>query len=565
MGGKMRIYIGGLGATVMEADLRKTFSSPVLGTVESVEIIRSKGRSFAYLDFIPASEKGLAMLFSKYNGCMWKGGRLKLEKAKEHYLFRLRREWTEDKDTNLGKRSPGQNGCADVHMHTLQTTTKNLDMEKMHLRIYFPKLRKIKPLPLKGSGKHKYSFQRVEVPPLPVHFCDCEEHSVHLELAKKKFGFDLDTETCVNEEELSMMKSVLNKFLERENCAKSDSNEVEFTGKTCASIRSVDNDRGYLDDQMSDEDGLVINVISHPRGVSLVKYRGQEHELHGSKKSMHVFDEKRKASVSMDDANVMSPYKRKRRKQVPQDHLVVSRIEVATRPEETESGGSSQLTDGVALSRKSSWRDLVNQKGSSTFHLSDVLKNHDPVVASSNKREMCEEKLSADKELEKVPDIQPIKLSDDEGKKSSRGAAWLQKSSWLQLNLNNHMETTFRAQQTKPEKPLPENRDHPVGDLGKPREKSDTIITPEIPRITNSQALTKAQNHTTLEEQEDAAPPPTPATDKIAAQVPMPVPDIVISDTCPFMRSASSMKELAKMKATLSKKRGKLKEKQSSN
>lgn len=60
----MRIYIGGLGSSVQEDDLKRIFTSPQLGTVESVEIIRSKGRSFGYLEFVPASDKGLAKLFS---------------------------------------------------------------------------------------------------------------------------------------------------------------------------------------------------------------------------------------------------------------------------------------------------------------------------------------------------------------------------------------------------------------------------------------------------------------------------------------------------------------------
>ena len=31
----------------------------------------------------------------QYNGCKWKGGVLRVEKAKEHYIDRLRREWAE--------------------------------------------------------------------------------------------------------------------------------------------------------------------------------------------------------------------------------------------------------------------------------------------------------------------------------------------------------------------------------------------------------------------------------------------------------------------------------------
>ncbi|XLR43413.1 hypothetical protein HN51_027457 [Arachis hypogaea] len=92
----VRIFVGGLGESVTKQDLHSLFSS--FGNVEAVETIRTKGRSFAYLDFLPSptDDKSLSRLFSKYNGCVWKGGKLKLEKAKEYYLVRLKREWDED-------------------------------------------------------------------------------------------------------------------------------------------------------------------------------------------------------------------------------------------------------------------------------------------------------------------------------------------------------------------------------------------------------------------------------------------------------------------------------------
>ncbi|KAL0333649.1 UNVERIFIED_CONTAM: protein REPRESSOR OF SILENCING 3 [Sesamum angustifolium] len=264
MGERLRIYVGGLGSSVQEDDLRKTFTSPLLGAVESVEIIRSKGRSFAYLGFVPSSDKGLAKLFSTYNGCMWKGGKLKLEKAKEHYLLRLRREWAEDAE--LETKLPS-NVDADESVDTSQKPLKDQDIAKMQLNIFFPKLRKIKPIPLRGSGKHKYSFQRVEVPPLPIHFCDCEEHSGPPESAERNCT-DHETETYgVNEDELNMMKSILDKLLEKENYSKTIPNEDEFIGEVNHNVASADefqvddND----EDQVSDEDNLVINIVGQPR------------------------------------------------------------------------------------------------------------------------------------------------------------------------------------------------------------------------------------------------------------------------------------------------------------
>lgn len=60
----IRIYVGGLGESVTAEDLKKTFSTPQLGKVESMDIVRTKGRSFAYLDLLPSSDKSLAKLFS---------------------------------------------------------------------------------------------------------------------------------------------------------------------------------------------------------------------------------------------------------------------------------------------------------------------------------------------------------------------------------------------------------------------------------------------------------------------------------------------------------------------
>lgn len=74
-----------------------------------------------------------------------------------------------------------------------------------------------------------------------------------------------------------MVKSVLNKFLEWEDYAKSVSDVTDFADKTCAPISSVDNVLvcGYEDDRVSDEDGLVIKAISHPgNGIFLLKDTG---------------------------------------------------------------------------------------------------------------------------------------------------------------------------------------------------------------------------------------------------------------------------------------------------
>lgn len=76
----------------------------------------------------------------QYNGCMWKGGRLKLEKAKEDYQSRLRREWMEaaQHETKL----PNQSVDADESVCEMPKPKKE-DIEKMQLKLFFPKLRKV--------------------------------------------------------------------------------------------------------------------------------------------------------------------------------------------------------------------------------------------------------------------------------------------------------------------------------------------------------------------------------------------------------------------------------------
>ena len=75
---------------------------------------------------------------------MWKGGRLRLEKAKEHYVLRLRREWEEDAKLSIDSNS--FDGDAVVNMPSLEKPVKAHNLENTQLRIFFPKLRKVVPL-----------------------------------------------------------------------------------------------------------------------------------------------------------------------------------------------------------------------------------------------------------------------------------------------------------------------------------------------------------------------------------------------------------------------------------
>ncbi|KAL2229200.1 uncharacterized protein LOC105161977 [Sesamum indicum] len=634
MGERLRIYVGGLGSSVQEDDLRKTFTSPLLGAVESVEIIRSKGRSFAYLVFVPASDKGLAKLFSTYNGCMWKGGRLKLEKAKEHYLLRLRREWAEDAELETKLSS---NVEVDESVHTLQKPLKDQDIAKMQLNIFFPKLRKIKPIPLRGSGKHKYSFQRVEVPPLPIHFCDCEEHSGTPESAQRNCTDAHETETYranetetygVNEDELNMMKSILDKLLEKENCSKTVPNEDEFIGEVNRNVAYADefqvddNDK----DQVSDEDNLVINIVGQPRKrFALSGDWGQKtiaanqdslareseslsssiHKKHGSEKGKLLSDKKRKQSVHGSCSTDSVPSKRKATKRAPHDSTD-DQFALNIQPTDTESGSIPSGCD-VASSGKTAWKDLVSEKESTAFHISDIFPGPSPEVEAKPRSDLLtaspsphfdekdgqEDQSSEDNELEKLSDVQstnPCEIED----KSGRGASWRHKSSWLQLvgdtnnrefNLAQIMPGVTSGKQelqqfngidssswrnVKQLTSVGKDQNSPIDDIGKPQQRAseDIHVTPR-----NVDTLAKEQKHAGP----DGEPPNSDSKQIVKENDEVSAPenetylipnnralgDSIISETCPFMRSAASMKEWAKNKAALSssyKKKGKGKE-----
>nr|XP_025703054.1 nucleolar protein 8 [Arachis hypogaea] len=146
----VRIFVGGLGESITKQDLHSLLSS--FGNVEAVETIRTKGRSFAYLDFLPSptDDKSLSRLFSKYNGCVWKGGKLKLEKVKEHYLVRLKRQWDEDAMSKI------------EHVSDKPATTDKLEkkptkesLKTKQLYIYFPSSSKLRILEVENKEKRK--------------------------------------------------------------------------------------------------------------------------------------------------------------------------------------------------------------------------------------------------------------------------------------------------------------------------------------------------------------------------------------------------------------------------
>ncbi|XP_019174734.1 PREDICTED: uncharacterized protein LOC109170193 isoform X2 [Ipomoea nil] len=457
-GVKTRIYVGGLGEGVTAEDLKKTFSSPQLGAVQSVDLIRTKGRSFAYLDFVPSSDHSLLKLLSKYNGCMWKGGKLRLEKAKQHFLLRMEREWEEDakvdSDSACTPSSP-TTGSSDKPQ-------KYPNLEKMQLHIYFPKLRKIRLLPLKGTGKHKYSFQRVEVPPFPTHFCDCEEHSGAAYTPKEKPLIDKEIEIGgVDQEELNIMASVMTKIFERENRTETAFRHVEGSD----GVQSLTNvaDHSMVDEAMDDEDeddddddddGIIINVVQRKNeGISTSYDIGKKPVTHNQKSPSEIKHGDQKTAA--------------RKRKFPQDtgggaidnlsagndgkHNFCALAGDAVDACHIEAKSCSLQSNGKASSQQSAWGDPVDIKTDVTLNTADVGVDSTPgkkrqrhqsgtglqfksdgVDMSSFTDEKNQEKSEQHEGPAKIGEASSSKVNAST-KKSARGASWLQTSSWTQL------------------------------------------------------------------------------------------------------------------------------------
>ncbi|XP_061474035.1 nucleolar protein 8 [Rhineura floridana] len=109
-----RLYVGGLGHTISEAELQERFGK--FGNVTETEIVTRKdeqgnpAKTFAYIN-ITLSEKELKKCISVLNKTKWKGGTLQIELAKESFLHRLARERQEE---SIRKEKPDNNGMTNV-------------------------------------------------------------------------------------------------------------------------------------------------------------------------------------------------------------------------------------------------------------------------------------------------------------------------------------------------------------------------------------------------------------------------------------------------------------------
>lgn len=103
-----RLFIKGLPADIGEAELESRFKS--FGSVSQVSLARNSDgscRGFGHLT-MEAEEAGWKKCLTALNGSSWKGGKIKIEDAKEDYKTRLERERTQpvkvSKHTKLRRR-----------------------------------------------------------------------------------------------------------------------------------------------------------------------------------------------------------------------------------------------------------------------------------------------------------------------------------------------------------------------------------------------------------------------------------------------------------------------------
>uniref|UniRef100_A0A0E0CFA8 RRM domain-containing protein n=1 Tax=Oryza meridionalis TaxID=40149 RepID=A0A0E0CFA8_9ORYZ len=420
-----RIFVGGISEGVAAADLEAMFAS--VGRVAGVEFVRTSGRSFAYVDFHCPSDKALAKLFSTYNGCKWKGGKLRLEKAKEHYLTRLKREW--EQEAAAAQEMPAS---ADVESKKEKLEPNKAVLDSTKINIYFPKLRKVKALPFKGTGKHKYSFRHIEVPSYPIHFCDCEEHCGPPEAANDEYASVLDA--AAYEKERSIMNSVMSKLFEKENDhldsmeiqnhgVDFDATEPSNTRNDLQMDKTEETSEEDLDDQMEETedpseeelDDLVLNIVTRKPKSSVAQLNSEKHAADKDSRfrKRQQFKESSLQKKRHKSSDFSEPRNKKQsfpaisgaieNEQKSLDLSGKGTHEFSSELDGDKSSASVQDVEALADSstrngseqnalasepkrvslwtQKSAWRDLVGGMGSASFSLSQILPNTNPALS----------------------------------------------------------------------------------------------------------------------------------------------------------------------------------------
>ncbi|OEL18919.1 hypothetical protein BAE44_0020065 [Dichanthelium oligosanthes] len=530
-GALLRIFVGGLGESVGAADLEAVFASA--GRVAGVEFVRTNGRSFAYVDFHCPSDKALAKLFSTYNGCKWKGGKLKLEKAKEHYLTRLKREWEQDAAAAAREAAAKDN----VEKQDKPKPDKAaLDGSKIN--IYFPKIRKVKALPFKGSGKHKYSFRHIEVPSYPIHFCDCEEHCGPPEAANDEYASVLNA--AAYEKERNIMNSVMNKLFEKEN-EHFDSSEMEKCDVHTDTIEPSDavndmqieetEDAPEEDSQIeeieeapvepeesSDEDlddDLVISIAPHKSNKSVVQANMEKQEV----KNVPQFRKRpniEEASLPKKRQRTEASSEPRKGKQEPISVISDARTTGKTLPAKSEDRKSQPKSPGLT------------EKGTREF--SSTLPRDESSAYSQG--------VEAQTSSTKIGSAQNVVANEPK-----KGSMWTQKSAWRNL-VGGLGSTPFSISQVLPNTyTAPPVLPNVIENVRSSEVLEATMQLPSEQKLSNSAGMlsTGTTDGSTGGNCMDSNKP-----QKVRV-----VPKITIGEVCPFMRNAESQKQWSKAKKAI--------------
>ncbi|XP_037759451.1 nucleolar protein 8 isoform X1 [Chelonia mydas] len=168
-----RLYVGGLGHTVSEAELQERFSK--FGNVTDVEIVIRKDeqgnpmKTFAYIN-ISISEADLKRCMSILNKTRWKGGTLQIELAKESFLHRLAQERQE---ARLKKEKPHTDGKGNLLESLNEAGVVNFHMKAVpgtevpdHKDWVVSKFGRVLPI-LHLKGRHKSKIMKYD----PSKYC----------------------------------------------------------------------------------------------------------------------------------------------------------------------------------------------------------------------------------------------------------------------------------------------------------------------------------------------------------------------------------------------------------
>ncbi|XWS52346.1 hypothetical protein CRYUN_Cryun11dG0060000 [Craigia yunnanensis] len=344
-----------------------------------------------------------------------------------------------------------------------------------HLRIFFPRLSKVKSLPLSGTGKHRYSFQRVEAPALPIHFCDCEEHSGHFNAVKQKeVRHHEEINGAMNEEELSMMSSVMNKLFQRGNV--SNTSRAVLAKERDDFIKPVE-DSLSTEEEEDDDDDLIINVVSNANNraamsgsreqkkISAEKTRLDENQISKDgaiqsagkvqkKNTLHP-KKKRKSLLNIEDKHEVASVSPRQRRNSQFNESEADFVENEADEDNLIINVGSMANNGMALSRstkhakvssKQKFKSSKTQTSEEGLTENEHEEEKDLLLPKKKMKPIFAEERDGNEVVSTVPAEKGKFQTQSSGllfaqttgqesslKQSSTSCSWSQKSSWRAL------------------------------------------------------------------------------------------------------------------------------------